>query len=208
MDLRYISANKLLLIYGFLGTVLCSITCIITTLKECEETKNKNKTFYDYICILNNEENKTKKYFDSFSIYFSNFKIEEIIRLFFQILFYFLNKYFSILIIKYFTPVHLILSFPVYYFIQKIVLIINTLRIEGHFFKDTKSIYKIVKFCLDISGDITSIIGFLFYLEIIQLNFCNFNYNLRRNIINRGNMEVFIDNDDFDDEIKSDFEEF
>ena len=45
---------------------------------------------------------------------------------------------------------------------------------------------KINKFLLDISGDIASIIGFLIYLEIIELNFCKLNYNLKKNIISRG----------------------
>ena len=39
---------------------------------------------------------------------------------------------------------------------------------------------------MDISGDIASIIGFLIYLEIIELNFCKLNYNLKKNIISRG----------------------
>ena len=37
-----------------------------------------------------------------------------------------------------------------------------------------------------ISGDIICIIGFLIYLEIIELNFCNLNYNLKKNIAQRG----------------------
>ena len=203
MDLKYISANKLLMIYGFLGTVICFITCLITTFGYCEETFSNKKNFYDYICILNEDENNkskpTKKYFDSFSLYFGKFDFIEIIRIFFQILFYFSNKYCSICIIKFFTPVHLIISFPVYYFIQKIILIINTLIRNGTFFNDTKFNFKTEKFCLDVSGDITSFIGFLVYLEIIELNFCNLNYNLRRNIIKRGNKELFDDINDYDD---------
>ena len=44
-------------------------------------------------------------------------------------------------------------------------------------------------FCLDISGDIISFIGYLIYLGIIQLNFCKLNYNVRNTIIKRGNLE-------------------
>ena len=207
MDLKYMPANKLLMTYGFLGAILCCITCTITTFAKCEETTRRSKSFYDYLCIVNiNDGNKTQKYFDSFSIYFHELKpneiLNEILRLFFQILFYFLNKYFSICIIKFFTPVHLILSFPVYYIIQKIILIINTLIRNGTFFNNKKFNFKIAKFCLDVSGDITSFIGFLVYLEIIELNFCKLNYNLRRTIITRGNKELFDDindHDDFDD---------
>ena len=41
------------------------------------------------------------------------------------------------------------------------------------------------KFLLDTSGDIASILGFLIYLEIIELNFCGLNFNLKKNIISR-----------------------
>ena len=43
---------------------------------------------------------------------------------------------------------------------------------------------------MDESGDIISIIGFLIYLEIIELHFCNLDYNLKNNIINRSNEEI------------------
>ena len=42
---------------------------------------------------------------------------------------------------------------------------------------------------LDESGDIGSIIGFLIYLEIIELNFCGFNFNLKKNIIERSKID-------------------
>ena len=41
------------------------------------------------------------------------------------------------------------------------------------------------KFTSDFLGDILSIIGFLVYLEIIELNFGNLDYNLRRTIMER-----------------------
>ena len=48
------------------------------------------------------------------------------------------------------------------------------------------------KFLLDESGDIASILGFLIYLEIIELNFCNFNFNLKKNIAHRSESEYNI----------------
>ena len=197
MDLRYISANKLLMIFGFFGAVFCSITCIITTFKECDQTTSNNKNIYDYICILNKDDDKNnikKKYFDNYEMYYKDFEIKEMFTIICQVLLYFFHKYYSILIIKFFTPVHLILSFPVSFFFQKIILILNTLIKNGTFFNDIPINYKAEKFFLDFSGDITSIIGFLVYLEIIELNFCKFNYNLRRNIIKRGNKEVVNNN--------------
>ena len=42
---------------------------------------------------------------------------------------------------------------------------------------------------MDESVDIASIIGLLIYLEMIELNFCGFNFNLKKNIIIRGKEE-------------------
>ena len=96
------------------------------------------------------------------------------------------------LIIKYFTPVHLIFSFPVYYFTQKIILIINTLIQEKAFFSVNRINYIEAKFSLDILGDILSSFGFLIYLEIIELNFCKLNHNLRRKISERADDEKYM----------------
>ena len=200
MDLKSISSKKLLMIYGIMGTIICSIVCVITTFKECEEVEvNSKPDIYNYICIVNlTSNNKTKKYFDSFYVYFKNLKdfksiIIELIKIIFEINCFYFNKYYSILIIKYLTPVHLIISFPVYYLCQKITLFTNTLIRKGEFFYSDKKInYIEAKFSLDISGDILSIIGFLIYLEIIELNFCNLDFNLRKSIINRANSEINI----------------
>ena len=43
---------------------------------------------------------------------------------------------------------------------------------------------------MDISGDVLSFIGFLIYFEIIKLKLCKLNYDLRENIIERGEDEV------------------
>ena len=190
MDLKYMSANKILMIYGLLGTILCSITCTITTFKSCEEITSEKKDLYDYICFVKNNQSK---FFDNFYIYFENINIIIILRYTLIVILFFFNKYFAILIIKFFTPVHLIISFPIYYIIQKIVLIINTLIREHSFFNETNFKFKTEKFILDLTGDIVSIIGFFIYLEIIEINICKLNYNLRRYIIIRGNNELYDD---------------
>jgi hypothetical protein len=169
MDLKYISENKLLMINGLLGTIVCSIICTITTYAECEKTKINNKDLYDYICIVNNTDNNThSKYFDSFYIYFKNFEPLEILTIIFQAIFFFFYRYFSILTIKLFTPVHLIVSIPALYIIQKVILIINTLITKHSFFNDNNFNFKTEKFCLDFSGDIISMLGLIIYLEIIE----------------------------------------
>ena len=120
---------------------------------------------------------------------------------------FFSNIYYYSLIIKYYTPIHVIFSFPVQFFIEKAFLLIFT----GAFYSEDlfTEENQLSKFLLDISGDIASIIGFLIYLEMIELNFCGFNYNLKKNIVERSKsdyiesvlneMAILQDNDDSDD---------
>jgi hypothetical protein len=49
--------------------------------------------------------------------------------------------------------------------------------------KDSNITYK---FITDLLSDIFSIIGYLIYIEIIEINVFNCNYNLRKNISLRG----------------------
>lgn len=187
MDLRYVSSSKLLEFYGIVGAIICFVTCCVITFFKCK-TINDQKNFYDYICKV---DNGGQIYFDSFKIYFKTFKninaveiIKEIVLIFSGMITFFLTSYFSILVIKYLTPVYIVFSIPIFYFVQKLILVINTQIREGRFFKDNTDI-KISKFFLDSSGDIISILGCLVYLEIIELNFNGYNFNLRKNIIQR-----------------------
>ena len=54
---------------------------------------------------------------------------------------------------------------------------------------------------MDESSDFFSIIGFLIYLELLELHFCKLDYDLSDNITNRANKEIkelisFIDKDE------------
>ena len=214
MDIKYVPSTKLLMHYGIIGFILCSIGCLIATHWECEETYDHKKNIYDYFCIVNQNNTdigKIRKYFDNFYIYkryiSKNILIEISKKVLTMICFFFYN-YCTIIIIKYFTPVHVILSFPVYYIILKIVLIVNTFIKEKTFFtKDYNFKFRTEIFILDFIGDIGAFIGFLIYLEFIELNFCKLNYYLRKNIIKRSEHESknnrYIINSESDNSISS-----
>ena len=68
MNYRYISPNIILMAYGFFGTIIYSIICIITTFINCG---NSYKDIYDYICETKDENNL--KYFANFKVYYTNF---------------------------------------------------------------------------------------------------------------------------------------
>ncbi len=204
MDLKYISPSKLLIYYGLLGTIVCTIICTISTFVECHKS-GEVKEISDYICKIpykdenSNNTNQTKFnkiYLDSFIYYYKTFSgdisedfskkeiVYEIIIIICGIITFFFQKYFSILVIKYLTPVHLIISVPVFYFFQKISLVIY------NFFKDElynhSAIQNIItKFIIDIFSDCFSFFEFLVYLEIIELKCGKISYNIKRNITRR-----------------------
>ena len=202
MDIKYVSTTKLLMNYGIIGTIFYTIICTITTFTECSKGyKNIN----DYFCELEDADNK-KKYFASFSLYFTKvlFKhyILEPIILFFGILGFCFYKFYSLMIIKKLTPIHLVFSLPLFYIMRKIILSI-TFLFNG--LNDASCIYK-EKYVIDTIGDFLCIFAYLIYLEIIKLNFCNLNFNLRDNIITRGQTELspkelINENDDSDSSI-------
>ena len=123
-------------------------------------------------------------YYDHILNYYESWKniLVRLIVIVLGMITFFLHKFFYTLIIKRYTPIHVIFSFPIQFFIEKTFLLIFTaIFFINHLFAKEN---QLKKFLLDESGDIASIIGFLIYLEMIELNFWGFNYNLKKNIIN------------------------
>ena len=210
MDLKYISSIQLLVFYGILGTIICSICCTITTFFKCEkiEDEDHKDDIYDFICLVEdnitytdisnttNIINKTEKniYFDSFKLYFKLFSddweiFKEILIIIFGFISFFFSAYFTIQVIKYLTPVYLVFSNPIHFFFQKLLLVIVNYFENDELIKDDEK-QNSAKFILDITGDLFSFIALLIYLEIVELNFNEYNYNLRKNIIQRSLVET------------------
>ena len=179
MDLKFITHRTLLMSYGLTGASLCFIAGIITSFVPCSD----NKAIEAFVCKVKYNDNL---YYDEIHSYIESSKnmSARLIIIVLGIISFFCNKFFYTLIIKNYTPIHVIFSFPMQFFIEKTFLLIFTaIFFRSHLFSEEN---QLEKFLLDISGDIASIIGFLIYLEIIELNFCKLNYNLKKNIISRG----------------------
>ena len=199
MDLKYITSTQLLIFYGMLGSIICLVICTITTFVKCKNiSTSKNKNIFNYICLVSDSNDR---YFDNFKIYFKEFSGDldiffEILTLVIGFVTFFFSAYFTIQVIKYLTPVYLIFSNPIYFFIQKLIIAIFN-QIKNHcLFKGN---LENAKFYLDSSGDLFSILALLIYLEIVELNFNGYNYNLRKNIIQRsmiesGNIDNIVNN--------------
>ena len=193
MDVKSIASNKFLMIHGFLGAFICFIICLTSTFFKCSTlytNHDPNEAYLArYICFYSESNGKTTDYyFENFKSY--NLYSNEGIILIFGIIVNSLYKLFYISIIKFFTPIHVIFYFPLYYFIQKMILMINNFCKEKTFFLDNINKYKKWKFFLDISGDCISIFGFLIFLELIVFECNQYDYNIKENIIKRAAYEM------------------
>ena len=181
-DLKYISQRVLLTSYGIAGFIILGLMGIFTSNVPWSEDLRK------YVCKFNSADNIT--YYDNFNIYYEsaeNIGIRLIV-IILGIITFFFDKYYSTLIIKLYSPVHFIFSFPIQYFLEKTFLLIFTaIFFIGNLFTKEE---QLPKFLTDEIGDIFSIIGFLIYLEIIKLHFCKLDYDLSDNITNRANKEI------------------
>ena len=189
MDLKYISSNKLLVIYGAIGTIICALTCLITTFAPCGDTiisydeMIKICTCKKAIKSENENSNKTINYYDSFIIHSEKvFKgdglniFKNICLIIIKIIVIYFVNLFSILILKYLNPLFFICARYIYYFIVHVINFIVSL-IKGVNIENGSY--------LDFFSEFVGILGILIYIEFLELNFCNLNYNLKRNIIQR-----------------------
>lgn len=192
IDLKFISHTLLLIIYGAVGAFLSIIGCVIATYLECNKLYNDN--IVGNICFIQSQENSQIYYFDNYKIYFN--KVAEnylkIILIIIGIITYFGYKYFYVLMIKKYNPVFVLFCNPIIFFLEKIILMINTLIknhslfIEPNNKTDTNIASHKINFWIDISNDIIVVIGLLIYLEVIIINCYGLNHNVKINIEDRG----------------------
>lgn len=188
LDLKYSTTSQILMFYSSVGIFVSFFICIISSYAPCSKIEDSNLISTNNCKI----EKNGYRYFENIIEYFDSFTeeilIDQFIRSFIIILdaiTYFFQKYFFILAIKFTDPVNITFSSPILFIIKKIVLIVNNLILDKECFKDTSN-HKVDKFFCDISGDIICLFGYLIYLEIIELNCYNLNYNLKKSIAIRG----------------------
>ena len=170
MDSKFISSNKLLMCYGILGFAINCFICTITTFVECENNP----------LDLCKAVKDGKRYLDSFEVYFEDFSKEKIIIIILYAITSALKSFFYLLTIKHLTPFHICSMPTIYYFFLHIALGIYTFAFDGEKIKNN-----LLKFILEISTCFLAFLAFSIFLEFIELNFCLFNFNLRKNIERR-----------------------
>ena len=186
MEYKYISPIKLLIIYGIIGVIITTIIGTISTFIEC----NNINSFLEICKIL--DTNKVA-YLENFKIWsidiYKNNIIFELFFLLIGIIMNFLYRLFYILIIKNLNTIHIIFSNLIY---TSLLIWIGAAKIFNE--DNTQKNFPVFKVIVNL----IVIFGILLYLEMIELNFCNLNYNIKKAIIDRS-IEDY--------ELKSDYDE-
>ena len=199
IDIKYISPNKILVFFGLIGAIFCFLVSLISSFKSCGDWNENKKDISDYFCKV---QYHNKIYFENIAAYFNFYTEEEDEKkknyIYLEMLSViigvasFIGYWINIMkIIEILTPVHIIFATPIYYLCNKTYLIVfNLILSDNHepVRQDIDSIPK--RISMDYISDFFSVLGFLVYLEIIELNFWGLDYNLKRKILDRGLIDV------------------
>ena len=170
--------------FGVLGIIYCLIGSIISNFIKC-----RNDDFSTYICLMQEED--SNKYFDNFSLFFKQLWKKErntsanigyIFIIVFKLFFNAINYFLSFTVLKFFNPEYLVCADSIFYFISKIICLIYYL--VANLLKND--------FLFDFLSQIFSILGTVIYLELIELNFCDLNHNLKKNIELRAKNDIYL----------------
>jgi len=190
-DTKYILPSKILMLYNLLGTILCFIASIITHFYPCTKNYNNNNEdkFYNITCQVKENEDSKILYYDNYSIYFKIFLknvLTSAIIVTLKSIFCFFNKVFSIYIIKNLSPEYIICSNSIYFFITEIIDLCYFLYKHRDCIKEGFKYYKF----FSMIAEIFCFLGSLIYLELIELHFCQMDYNIKKNIEIRAKIDI------------------
>ena len=184
MEVKFISPYRIIISTGIAGFLLNSIFLIFSTKIKCPNNKIFNGSC---LVLYNNSENIEKYYYDNLFAYFSHlnkqnnkeFNIEIFVLIPLYLVISFLEFSCEIFTIYYLTPKYLLIRDNLYYGLSRIILIIyNSNNIT------------LPRFFLLEFAEIIAIMGYLVYLEIIELHFCGFDEKVMRNLTLKAKNEI------------------
>ena len=191
IDIKYISQNKILIVKGTLGILINAIIMAISSYKNCGTIDNIDI----HLCnvLEDNSNNRDVTYLENVITYFNtlNYSIdigryyEVIIEVFISLIdsvSHYCYIYFYFLVIKHLTSFHTIFQSFTYSFTIRVLTIIISFISKKNFNKMELNTFT---FIIATISDVCAAISIFVYLELIELNFCDFNLNLRWKIIER-----------------------
>ena len=201
MDIKSYPPYKIFLSIGCIGILFIITFFSIFTYVPCKTFNNidiiGNNYFYNnsskpiklYLeyCPLKDYDENTKTlylFYDSMKLIsreYSNIDKENMLEIFLLIPLYFIfnlvNEVSRLMIVRYTDPNNIIVYKNFYYFMKRIIQIIIN---KG----DEQYITYIQFFILEFE-ELIGIIGCLIYIEVLELKFCGFDYELKKNIYKR-----------------------
>ena len=165
MQIKFISPYKIILAFGIVGFVISLIASIVSYFIGYRDN------FNNYFSSMRNVLNGGKPYkfwVEIFCIYplysFTNF----------------MELTFEILTIYYLNPFYVLMTNNLYYSITELISFLSNISSDG---------LKIAHFFIAEFSEFFAFLGYMVYLEILELNFCRLNENLKRIIIAKGEKE-------------------
>ena len=165
MQIKFISPYKIILIIGIFGCIICIIASIVSYFIKYPDN------FNDYFSSMRKVLNGQKPYkfwveiFCTYPLYsFAGF----------------MEITFEIFTIYYLNPFYVLASNTLYFFISELIIFFLNLSSDR---------LKIVHFLITELTEIFAFLGFMVYLEILELNFCGLNENIKRRIMEKGERE-------------------
>ena len=165
MQISFISPYKLIFLFGIAGLIVSLIASIVSYFIDypdnLKEYFSSLKSVYD--------EGKHYKFFGEIFLVWPLYAFSN-----------FMEMTFEISTIYYLNPFYVLMTNNVYYIISELISFLLNLSSDG---------LAIIQFILAELSEFFAISGYMIYLEILELNFCGLNENLRKRIIEKGEKE-------------------
>jgi hypothetical protein len=166
-----------------------------------DNNKNQNVNFVKEICGLidyNNTSRSLTFYYDNYKIFFkdlaeSNRRTIEIVIIPVYFIINIMINFCSVMILKYIDANAMLVNINVNYLISRMVTYIK----KG----GKKEYLTLAEFILLELCEILAILAYMIYIELIELNFCELDYHLKKKIEQRGITDSKLFLDENDDEI-------
>ena len=209
IDIRGINPYKILISTGLIGCILVTICSFILSSVPCYtldvdhvynnksySIDNKIHNLSNEICFYTEKEQEESNinlnlYYDNITYFFTNeYNLTKIVfdglEIFIFIPLYFLMytavKIMNVMMIKYLDPNVILINKNVAFFIEGIINYFFIIKFDENYLILTKFLLLEIKHLI-------SLISNIVYLEILELKFCNLDYDIRKSIVIRSEIE-------------------
>ena len=212
IDIRGINPYKILISTGLLGCILVTICFFILSSVPCYtlevdnfyynnktksyEKDNRNYNLSNEICFYTEKEQNQSNinlslYYDNITYFFEDEynlieNIDDNLEIFVFIPLYFFMystiKIMNVMMIKYLDPNVILINKNVAFFIEGIINYFFIIKFDKNYLIPTKFLLLEIKHLI-------SLISNIVYLEILELKFCNLDYDIRKSIAIRGEID-------------------